>query len=245
MSTIAVATSAGCRNVPAAINWRASPAWSMSATICVLVPSGQIVWTRILSFLSSAAREVPRDSAAALVAAYTLRPGTGPCALSEAVMAMSPPFTPWAACARNTLVAAREPHRTARKLTSTRVRIWLLLRSDRVPSKPTPALHTQAPSGAYVHALAAIVKVASSSVTSRASPSAAPISLAVRSAATASRSVTMTSYPRATSSTAMARPMPRAAPVTTAERGFFGEERVFDMRPTYWLATTTRHRTYV
>jgi len=76
---------------------------------------------------------------------------------------------------------------------STRARILPDSWSATVPSKPTPALLTHAPSGSYALAAAAMSRLALSSVTSNAIPATAPITAAVRLAAVASMSVTTTS----------------------------------------------------
>lgn len=76
---------------------------------------------------------------------------------------------------------------------------------------------THTASGAHAVAWAATSRCEASSRTSWATAATAPIPAAARRASRASRSVTTTACPRRTSRSATARPIPRAAPVTTAD----------------------------
>ena len=116
----------------------------------------------------------------------------------------------------NAASAARIPHSTPLRLTSTRTSTEDDASPTSVPSWPTPALLTQTASRPCRSASSATRTCAASSRTSCASPATAPTSPAVRRAAAPSTSVTTTAYPRSTSRAATARPMPRPAPVTTA-----------------------------
>ncbi len=90
-------------------------------------------------------------------------------------------------------------------------------------SRRTPALLTRmvgAPSSAAMRSIAACTWASSetSQPTASARPPAAVICSTVSLQAASSRSMTATARPSAASRTAVAAPMPRAAPVTTATR---------------------------
>lgn len=159
----------------------------------VFTPSGHTACTPMPSRRTSEASADTTDSAPAFDAAYTDSPGTGPRPDSDTVTPISPPrVVPASACSRNAVTAARAPQIGPSRLTSTSARARSSAMSVTVPSNPTPALLTQAPSGASSRARATAAADAAGSVTSQAVPAAAPIRTAVARAAASSRSVTST-----------------------------------------------------
>ena len=124
---------------------------------------------------------------------------------------MSPPSGP------NASSAARIPQVTPSRLTSTSRRTCSDESEARIPSSPTPALFTQTASRPCWAATEARAWWEASSRTSWVTASAAPISSAVRRTRSASMSAATTWYPRRTNLDAIALPIPRPAPVTTAD----------------------------
>ena len=163
----------------------ASESGVCASSIAVCTPSGHTACTRT-DFGVSASTDIVSETTAALVAAYTLRSGTGPSPDSDAVLTMSPP------CSPNASIAARIPQIVPSRLTSTWRRVISSGMSASRPSWQMPALLNHAMSTPWRAAAAATSRCDPGSRMSCAIPSAAPISAAVAAAASPSTSVSTT-----------------------------------------------------